>query len=118
MPFGKHKGKPVGKVLRKDLQYMQWISHNTSVEFEEEIQEIIDRQTTCDMEWKEHCRKRDAYQDREIDMSTDIEFWCRASPHSLMKHAEEHPEKYKDGDWKRICNAVELSETPGSGRCW
>lgn len=43
IPFGKHKCELVKHVVEDDPSYIEWMIDNTSVEFEEEVLDLMEK---------------------------------------------------------------------------
>jgi len=43
MPFGKYKGTEIEEIIEDDPQYMVWAVENMSIQFSEEVLEIVGR---------------------------------------------------------------------------
>jgi len=43
MPFGKHKGFQVEDLVEDEPGYVRWLSENTSVDFDDEVFEALEK---------------------------------------------------------------------------
>lgn len=37
MPWGKHKGTPLSELIEHDPQYIEWLQHNTDLDFHSDV---------------------------------------------------------------------------------